>query len=99
MMQITIDGLLINNLSDFYDQIEKHLIVGECPWGRNLDSLDEIVMYRFNYTDDTSSNVTEILWSNSIESAQKLNQGERQNLFEILVETLSGNSEMKLTLA
>ena len=98
-MQITIDGSLINNLSDFYDQIEKHLIVGECPWGRNLDSLDEIVMYSFNYTDDPSLNVTEILWSDSNISAQKLSQVERQNLFEILVETLSGNSAMKLTLA
>ncbi|SHJ16143.1 hypothetical protein SAMN02745146_2484 [Hymenobacter daecheongensis DSM 21074] len=97
-MKIIIEGNLINTIDDFYGQIEKHLIIGECPWGRNLDSLDEIVLYSFNYTDDPSLNVTEILWSDSALSAQRLNRGEQHNLFYILTEMLSSNEEIKLIL-
>ena len=97
-MKINLNGNSINTIDDFYDQIEKYLIVGKCPWGRNLDSLDEIVLYSFNYTNDPSLNATEILWSDSAVSAQKLNLGEPHNLFEILTETLSGNKEIKVIL-
>lgn len=97
-MKINLDGKSMNSIDDFYNQLEKYLTVGECPWGRNLDSLDEVIMYSFNYTDDSSLNVTEIIWSDSSVVKQKLNQGNRQNLFELLVETLSANQEVKLTL-
>ena len=71
-MKIILDGALISNLDDFFNQIEKHLSVGECPWGRNLNSLDEIVMCNFNYTQNPSFNVSEIVWNNSHLSAEKL---------------------------
>ena len=144
-MRITLDGARINSLDDFYDVIEQYLLTGECPWGRNLDSLDEIVGYSFNYTDNPSLDATEIEWSNSGLPAEKLgmvttanwwqrklptsdesvfehwtteqkerifierNQiekkieevqnGQSQTLFEMLVEILSSNPEVKLRLA
>jgi len=75
-MKIILDGALISNLDEFYDQIQKHLLVGECPWGRNLNSLDEIVMCNFNYTENSSFNVSEIVWNNSHFSAEKLGLAE-----------------------
>ncbi|WP_045690291.1 barstar family protein [Hymenobacter sp. AT01-02] len=71
-MKIILEGARINSLDDFYDAVEHFLTVGECPWGRNLDSLDEIVQYSFNYTNDPDLNVTEIEWRDSALSANKL---------------------------
>ncbi len=71
-MTVTIDGNNISDLDGFYDEIEKHLDKGECPWGRNLDSLDEIVQSNFNYTDNPEFDVKEIVWLNAKTSEEKL---------------------------
>jgi RNAse (barnase) inhibitor barstar len=65
MKEIIIDGNKINNLEDFYKEIEQFLEQGNCPWGRNLDSLDEIVSSAFNYTNDKTLDVEKITWLNS----------------------------------
>lgn len=71
-MQITIKGENIRSIEDFYNEIEKSLINGECPWGRNLDSLEEIVSNYFNYTENANLNVTELIWTNSQRCKQYL---------------------------
>ena len=75
-MTVTIKGNKINSLNDFYDEVEKQLVTGECPWGRNLDSLDEIVSNCFNYTDDPKLNINEVVWSNSDKSRDALGLSE-----------------------
>ena len=71
-MTFIIDGDKINSLEGFYDQIEKYLIRGECPWGRNLDSLEEIVHSNFNYTDVEALSVKEIIWTQAAVAEEKL---------------------------
>ena len=71
-MTVIIDGDKINSLEGFYDQIEKYLIRGECPWGRNLDSLEEIVHSNFNYTDVEALSVKEIIWTQAAVAEEKL---------------------------
>ena len=62
---IFIDGNSIGSLDEFYSEIEKHLGEGSCPWGENLDSLDEIVRSSFNYTSNKDLDVSRIVWLNA----------------------------------
>jgi RNAse (barnase) inhibitor barstar len=93
-MKLTIDGNGIKTLDDFYDQIEPYLVTGECPWGRNLDSLDEIVSTNFNYTDNVDLNIKEIIWTESNKS--QMNLGRQK--FDVLTEILSSNDDIQLRL-
>ena len=72
MRTIIIDSNNFNTLDGFYDQIEKELIEGNCPWGRNLDSLDEVVSYSFNYTGEIQTSVEKIIWLNIEKSRSEL---------------------------
>jgi hypothetical protein len=57
-------GTTSDSPDSFYSSLEKFLIAGNCPWGQNLDSLNEIVASNFNYTDDRNNDVTKIVWRN-----------------------------------
>lgn len=72
MRTIEINGHDFNSLDSFYSSLEEHLIAGDCPWGQNLDSLEEIVATNFNYTDDKNNNVTKIVWRNYSKSKTDL---------------------------
>ena len=72
MRTIEIDGSTFNSLAGFYNEIEKHLSQGNCPWGRNLDSLDEIVLYNFNYTENRNLDVTKVVWRNFEKSKSEI---------------------------
>lgn len=93
-MKLTIDGNRIKTLDDFYDQIEPYLVTGECPWGRNLDSLDEIVSTNFNYTDEVDLDVTEIVWTDSKTSHTNLGQEK----FDVVTKIMSSNDGIELRL-
>ena len=67
-MDITLNGSDINCLEDFYKQLEPIIEKGECPWGANLDSLQEVVDMQFNYTENPSLNVVQIFWLNADKS-------------------------------
>jgi RNAse (barnase) inhibitor barstar len=71
-MNIILNGNAINNIEDFYKQLELALKTGECPWGSNLDALDEVVGMQFNYTDSQSLNIDEIIWLNANKSREAL---------------------------
>lgn len=115
-MTVIINGDRINCLQDFYRELEPFLIEGECPWGGNLDSLDEIVGCKFNYTEDPRRDAVEIIWMDSARSKQMLGEEETtrwwaakgriwdkskfpKTLFELLVEILSRNDGLVLTLS
>ncbi len=98
MRTIELYGAYIKSLDDFYDQIEKHLSLGECPWGRNLDSLDEIVLYNFNYTENRELDVRKIIWKDAKLSENNLLNDKRAGIFSILIETLSENKTINLVL-
>ncbi len=93
-MKLTIDGTRIKTRDDFYDLLEPYLVIGECPWGRNLDSLDEIVSTNFNYTDNPAFNITKIIWTEAKRSQLTLGQRE----FDLLTEILSSNDGIELRL-
>jgi hypothetical protein len=76
LMTVIINGYKINSLQDFYRELEPYLLEGECPWGENLDSLDEIVGCKFNYTDDPEKDATKVIWTNSLRSKQMLGEEE-----------------------
>ena len=71
-MDITLDGNSISCLEDFYKQLESTLEKGECPWGANLDSLQEVVDMHFNYTGNPSLNIDQIFWLNMDKSKTAL---------------------------
>ena len=47
MRMLEIHGQEFNSIKGFYKRLEPCLIVGECPWGQNLDSLDEMCFMQF----------------------------------------------------
>lgn len=93
-MKLTIDGNRIKTRDDFYDLLEPYLVIGECPWGRNLDSLDEIVSTNFNYTANPELNIKMIIWADSKRSLLTLGLKE----FDLLTEILSSNERIELRL-
>ena len=96
MRTIEIDGNAFNSLDGFYRIIEKHLIEGDCPWGENLNSLDEIVLCSFNYTDDSRKDIKKITWLNFDKSTRELTElvGGRK-VIDILDEIFSSNENIE----
>lgn len=95
MKTIVINGNNFSSLEGFYDEIEKYLIDGECPWGRNLDSLDEIVSTSFNYTENPDNNVSKIVWTEFSKSKLEI-QDKRGDKFvvDILVDLFTSNKDL-----
>lgn len=95
--RIIVDGNKFETLSGFYNQIAKQLKKGKCPWGENLDSLDEIVSENFNYTDDLTLNIQQIIWINFTKSKANLTEkrGE-QEVINIIEEIFTSNKSINL---
>ena len=95
MRTIEINGKDFNSLDGFYDCIEKLLTDGECPWGRNFDSLDEIVYYQFNYTGDKTKDVNKIIWTDFEKSKSELTElaGDKK-VIDVLEEIFQQNDEI-----
>lgn len=62
MKTLEIHGKEFSTLQGFYDSIAKFLKSQNCPWGNNLDSLDEVAGECFNYTDDPLNDITRVVW-------------------------------------
>lgn len=92
--QLVIDGNAIYDRHSFYRQLDKCLVEGQCPLGENLDSLDENVTCFFNYTGNEALDLKEIAWNDADLSKSRLGN----ELFDKLVEILSGNTEIRLQL-
>ena len=96
MRTIEINGKNFDSLNGFYDEIEKHLIEGECPWGRNLDSLHELVSCCFNYTDNSKKDVSQIVWYDFDKSKREIiDKKGSKSLIEILEDILTNNRNIK----
>jgi len=96
MRIIEINGNNFNTLSGFYDEIEKFLMDGNCPWGRNLESLNENVNAFFNCTSIKNLNVSVIIWRNFLKSKIDLTETNGESLIiYMLEEILSANPEIK----
>lgn len=97
MKTIEINGQDFNTLDGFYTSLEKYLIEGDCPWGQNLDSLDEIVYSNFNYTDIKSNDVTKFIWRNYEKSKSDLSPKYKngQPIIDIIEKIFSRNPNIQ----
>ncbi len=95
MKEIRIDSSHFSSLDGFYDELEKYLVHTECPWGRNLDSLNELIYYQFNYTDNRENNVTTICWIGFSKSQKEILdvRGDRK-VIDVLEELFSSNKDI-----
>ena len=95
MKTIVINGNNFSSLEGFYNEIEKFLIDGECPWGRNLDSLDEIVSTSFNYTDNPENNISKIVWTEFSKSKLEIQDKRGDNfVVDILEDIFTSNKDV-----
>jgi len=96
MITLEIHGQEFDSLEGLYKSLESCLIIGECPWGQNLDSLDEIVSYNFNYTENKENDVNRIIWTDSQKSKAEIKdkRGDK-SVIEIIEEIFSGNYKIE----
>jgi len=92
MRTLVISGRDFDSLEGLYKSLEPSFMRGDCPWGQNLDSLDEIVSYNFNYTDKKENDVNLIIWEDFQKSRNEIKEM-RGNItvIEILEEIFSKN--------
>ena len=96
MKIIEINGQDFSDLDGFYKSLEKFLHAGDCPWGQNLDSLDEIVYCNFNYTDNKENDVTKFIWDNYAKSRVDLKAEKNgRPIIEFLDEILVSNPKIQ----
>ena len=96
MRTIEINGKDFDSIEGFYDFIEKDMLDGKCPWGRNLDSLEEIVQSNFNYTNDKKKDVIKIVWRNFSKSETELRILKNDiPIINILDDILKGNKTIQ----
>lgn len=74
MRTLEIHGQEFDSIEGFYKILESCLIAGECPWGQNLDSLDEIVSCNFNYTENKENDVNLIIWTDFQKSKMEITE-------------------------
>ncbi|HEU5165317.1 MAG TPA: hypothetical protein VFU29_07250 [Chitinophagaceae bacterium] len=95
MRTIEINAKNFNSLIGFYDEVEKFLFKGECPWGRNLDSLNEIVLNSFNYTGNPEDDVSKIIWIDFEKSKTEIQDKRGEQLvIDILEEIFTMNKSI-----
>ena len=92
MRKLEINGQRFDSLEGFYNSLEPYLIIGECPWGQNLDSLDEIVSCNFNYTGNKENDVNNIIWTDFQKSKTEIieKRGDK-TVIEIIEEIFNSN--------
>lgn len=96
MRTLIIKGQDFETIEGFYKNLEPCLIEGDCPWGQNLNSLDEIVMCDFNYSENEDNNVNKIIWTDFQKSKKELSErlGDK-TVIEIIDEIFSGNTSIE----
>jgi RNAse (barnase) inhibitor barstar len=96
MKTLEINGQDFSSLEGFYKSLEPILISGDCPWGQNLDSLNEVVLYNFNYTDNKEADVSIIVWYNFNKSKSEIRDKRgTQTVLEIIEEIFKSNKSIK----
>lgn len=96
MRTLEIHGQEFDSLEGFYKSLESCLIVGECPWGQNLDSLDEIVSCNFNYSDNKENDVNRIIWTDFQKSKIEIqDKRETKTVIEIIDEIFNSNDTIE----
>lgn len=95
MRTLEIHGIEFDSLIGFYKSLEPCLKDGECPWGQNLDSLDEIVSNNFNYSDNNENDVNRIIWTDFQKSKTdiKKKRGDK-TVLEIIEDIFNGNDKI-----
>jgi RNAse (barnase) inhibitor barstar len=96
MRTLEINGQEFDSLEGFYKSLESYLMEGECPWGQNLDSLDEIISCNLNYTDNEENDVKRIIWTDFQKSKNVINEkrGDK-SVIEIIEEILKSNDRIE----
>lgn len=96
MRTVVIKGSDFDSIEGFYKNLEPFLIEGNCPWGQNLDSLDEIVSCNFNYSDNQDLDVNCIIWTDFLKSRNEIidRYGDR-SFIEIVEDIFNGNETIE----
>jgi len=97
MRTLEINGQEFDSLEGFYKSLESCLILGECPWGQNLDLLYEIVSYNFNYSGIKENDVNRIVWTDFQKSKTEIKEkrGDK-SVIEIIEEIFNSNDRIEL---
>lgn len=69
-----LEGTNINNLNDFYNEVEK-VLIPDTEWGRNLDAFNDILRGGFG----TPNNGFKLIWKDFNISQEKLGYEETAN--------------------
>lgn len=94
MRTLEIHGQEFNSIEGFYISLEPCLIAGQCPWGQNLDSLDEIVSCNFNYTDNEENDVNRIIWTDFQKSKAEITEKRGDKTVIEIIEEIFNSNEM-----
>lgn len=95
MRTLKINADQFSTLEGFYQSLTPFLDEGKCPWGENLDSLEEVTQARFNYTDDPSKNVSRIIWNGFSKSERELSERRGSTTaIEIIKQIFSGHPKI-----
>jgi RNAse (barnase) inhibitor barstar len=96
MRTLEIHGQEFDSIEGFYKSLEPCLMEGQCPWGQNLDSLDEIVSCNFNYSDNKENDVNLIIWTDFQKSKNEIykKRGDK-TVIEIIEEIFNSNKTIE----
>ena len=94
MRTLEIHGQEFDSLEGFYKSLEPCLIAGQCPWGQNLDSLDEIVSCNFNYSDNRENDIKRIIWTDFQKSKNEINEKRGDKTVIKLIDEIFNSNEM-----
>ncbi len=93
MRTIEINSKEFCSLDGFYRNLEPSLLQGDCPWGQNLDSLDEIVSCNFNYTENKDNDVNLIIWRDYQKSRNEIRDIKANKLVIDMIEEIFESNE------
>ncbi|WP_374542279.1 hypothetical protein [Flavobacterium sp.] len=94
MRTLEIHEQKFDSLDGFYKSLESCLIAGECPWGQNLDSLDEIVSCNFNYSDNKENDVNRIIWTDFQKSKMEITEKRGDKTVIEIIEDIFNSNDM-----
>jgi len=93
MRTLVINGKDFDSLEGFYKSLEPSFMKGDCPWGQNLDSLDEIVSYNFNYTEKKENDVDLIIWKDFQKSRNEIKERRGNNTVIEIIEAIFSKND------